>query len=572
MKVIHNYDEAYQIGKKCIEKMNTMKLQSSQILNALKNNALKNNAPKQIFDKTWEISLSSLEHTLKYVFEKLHHSCYLLCVESTIPTMYKLENRETAPTFSKILEEATDPRKGKVWNNPTLTPRQKQDIINYVKKPVRVMQCVVKEYAKKENDIKQNEYISFFEKEGIKLSNGVYLFNLTDAIILREDGAEPFQMVTGNKPLGKYNFKSHIPIFSMSGQAGYKDIPIPNYDDIELSQKPLPKYITDWTKKKFGKAVFRGGPTGCGYTSETNMRLKLVEMSYQNSKVYDDVDAEIVTKNKFNINSSSIRFDPKYGLGMLNSNIKPGTPMDMAHQSNFKYIIHIDGNVNAYRLLNTMLTGSLILRVDSEYTSWFDHFISFANNSTYNFNNEESIYNAQCFIRIKSDLSNLKDVIEWCRRNDAMCAQIANNALRLAHKLWQPTFMANYMGMLINYVSPDYSPHSPDSPPPYKKNITPIDDSPPYVLPSFPTPPSYHGSPYKDSPPFIPFDMRQPSSKKGETPLPEGMFIKTGKKCPNGSKSHKYKDKMVCKKNVSVKKIKSISPPTTIHITSSSSL
>jgi hypothetical protein len=33
------------------------------------------------------------------------------------------------------------------------------------------------------------------------------------------------------------------------------------------------------------------------------------------------------------------------------------------------------------------------------------------------------------------------------------------------------------------------------------------------------------------------------------SPLPEGMFIKTGNRCPNGSKTHKYKDKTVCKKN-----------------------
>ena len=41
--------------------------------------------------------------------------------------------------------------------------------------------------------------------------------------------------------------------------------------------------------------------------------------------------------------------------------------MPMEEQSKYKYIIHIDGNVNAYRLLNSMLTGSLILRVKSEY-------------------------------------------------------------------------------------------------------------------------------------------------------------------------------------------------------------
>jgi hypothetical protein len=48
--------------------------------------------------------------------------------------------------------------------------------------------------------------------------------------------------------------------------------------------------------------------------------------------------------------------------------------MTLKEQSRFKYIVHIDGNVNAYRLLTTMKTGSVILRVVSEYTSWADKF------------------------------------------------------------------------------------------------------------------------------------------------------------------------------------------------------
>ena len=44
------------------------------------------------------------------------------------------------------------------------------------------------------------------------------------------------------------------------------------------------------------------------------------------------------------INTNSIRYDPKYGLGMLNTNIESTQKfMTMAEQSNNKYIIHVDG-------------------------------------------------------------------------------------------------------------------------------------------------------------------------------------------------------------------------------------
>ena len=91
----------------------------------------------------------------------------------------------------------------------------------------------------------------------MKLPNGVFILNLTDAVILTANGREPFPMVTGDLPLEEYNFKSHIPILSMSGQENYLDIPIPNYDDINFSKtSEYETYTTMWSLKKT-KAVFR---------------------------------------------------------------------------------------------------------------------------------------------------------------------------------------------------------------------------------------------------------------------------------------------------------------------------
>ena len=53
--------------------------------------------------------------------------------------------------------------------------------------------------------------------------------------------------------------------------------------------------------------------------------------------------------------------------------------------------------------------------------------------------------------------------------------------------------------------------------------------------------------------PLEPLAPLAPLAPLPSSTLPNGMFIKTGKKCPNGSKSHKYKDKIVCKNNISVK-------------------
>jgi hypothetical protein len=158
----------------------------------------------------------------------------------------------------------------------------------------------------------------------------------------------------------------------------------------------------NWDDKQIHKAVFRGGPSGCGYTAETNQRIKLVGMQ---SPL---LDAKIVGKGK-TIDSNSIKFDPVHGLGMLNTGLKPGGFKSMAEQSNYKYIIHIDGNVHAYRLLSTMMTGSLILRVESPYISWVDHLIE----------------SGKHYLMVKSDLSDLLKIIKWCEKHPEKAREIA---------------------------------------------------------------------------------------------------------------------------------------------------
>lgn len=152
------------------------------------------------------------------------------------------------------------------------------------------------------------------------------------------------------------------------------------------------------------------------------MRIKLALMKLKY------VDVELSGKGK-TIDSRSIKFDPVYGLGMLNTGIKPAKSfLTMAEQSNYKYIIHIDGNVNAYRLLTTMRTGSLILRVSSVYRSWVDHLI------------KPDIH----YIQIKPDLSDLESAIEWCMDNDDKCEQIAQNGLDFAISVLQKEFIKSY--------------------------------------------------------------------------------------------------------------------------------
>ena len=434
MRIINTYDEAYQTGRKFIDNMNTYR-NARERTNETK-------LPNQIADIKWEMSVQALENTLRYIFELLHHQCYMMCINGNNVLMCKLEMQDTAPIFREIIEANTSEES--LMANPHITGQQLKYIKEQVGKNIdnmRVMQCVVKPFAKSNGVEKNNEYLELVR--GLDLPDGVFILNLTDAVILRNDGKSPFTMVTGKTDLGAYNFDKHIPILSLSGQRNYLDIPIPNYDDVMYVLKtpnrfkdgnPDPNLVTDWDYKKYEVAVFRGGPTGCGYTELTNMRIKLVQMK---SPLLDaKLSAKAGTET---VDTRSIRFDPKYGLGMLNTSIKTSSNfLNMKEQSNYKYIIHIDGNVNAYRLLTTMTTGSLILRVTSQYTSWVDHLL------------QHKVH----YIPVKADLSDLLDVVRWCKQNDDRCREIASNGMKLAQSILSKKFIQTYFQkVLINAIA-----------------------------------------------------------------------------------------------------------------------
>ena len=429
MRVIHTYKDAYETGAKYIQNLR----KRGDVPRFTENTTT--NFPAQIHDVKWEMTLESLSNTLRYVMDFLHHQCYMLCINDNNVLLCKLDAQSTAPVFKDVLLRSVD--ETQLYKNNTMNHRQYKAIQESVNKNIdklRVMQCVVKPFAESDKNIKNNEYLELVR--GLNLPNGVFMLNLTDAVILRNDGKSPFTMVTGKTDLGEHDYAKHIPILSISGQRNYLDIPMPNYDDVMFVMKtpqkygagaasdPDPSYVTKWEDKPLEKAVFRGGPTGCGYTEKTNMRIKLAKMR---SSL---LDAKLTNKDGNSVDSKAIKFDPKYGIGSMNTNIgMSGNFLTMADQSKYKYIIHVDGNVNAYRLLATMLTGSLILRVTSQYTSWVDHMI------------QHKVH----YVPVKADLSDLLDVIRWCKKNDDKCQEIARNGMEFARSILSKKYIQSYL-------------------------------------------------------------------------------------------------------------------------------
>ena len=375
--------------------------------------------PRNAVSRRWQITPETLRNTLSYIYEKMAHRCYMLCVDDSGVQFCKLQQFGLSESFDKAVHEQLK----NMEYNKLITEKQRQHIRKVAKQPMRVMQCILKNQTADDEDKDAeegatnenvNEYMVLLQN--LVLPHGVFILNLTDAVMLHRDNREPFPMVTGNLPIeSQYQHRFHLPIFSISGQQRYSDIPIPNYDDmfIILGMKDMKfdEFIVDWDQKTNNKAIFRGGPSGCGYTVETNQRLHLVSLK---SPL---LDAKIVGKGK-TIDSQSVKFDPIHGLGMLNTGMKPGNFVSMVEQSKHKYIIHVDGNVHAYRLLTTMMTGSLVIRVESPYISWIDHLIK----------------PGQHYVLVKPDLSDLIEKIRWCEAHPKSARKMARAGYEFAKR------------------------------------------------------------------------------------------------------------------------------------------
>ena len=257
--------------------------------------------------------------------------------------------------------------------------------------------------------------------------------NKRDFPLIKRDFTEPYEHIfdTEKQKLLSHRYEKYCPILSMVTTDRNADIPIPTAEDWARVSYDEGKYFISSTngscksfKQNFNHvwetkkdiAVFRGGSTGCGTTIENNPRLRLAYMgSTENGKKY--IDAGLTSwnlrprktmGNPFlqTIEKRSLPFWKEETDGLVNF-------MTPDEQSNYKYIINVDGHVSAFRLSLEMSMGSVILLVESKYRMWFHRYL------------EEGKH----YVSVKSDLSDLYEKIEWCRHNDKKCKEIAKNAL-----------------------------------------------------------------------------------------------------------------------------------------------
>ena len=284
--------------------------------------------------------------------------------------------------------------------------------------------------------------------------------NKRDFPIITKNGYEPYYHLWDNyeKPLISNNYDKYTPILSMSSSDEFSDVLIPTYDDwIRIQSKEniyFPRasqdynYIfnTKWENKK-SIAVFRGSSTGSGVTIETNQRLKLVSIGNNiKNKKYLDVGI-----TKWNIRPKKLINNPYLQTLDIDSlSFKLSDKLTPKQQSEYKYIIHVDGHVSALRLSYELSMNSVLLIVESKWKMWFSNLL----------------IPYEHYIPVKEDLSDIIDIIKWCQNNDLKCKKIAKNGKEFYNKYLGKEGVFDYLQKLFidlkkhmgNYIYNDIKP------------------------------------------------------------------------------------------------------------------
>ena len=427
---------------------------------SLKDNIFKDNKIYKEWEKYKNVEATAVINTFRYIFNKFKKGIFVKIANNKLVVFLPFSKSCYKNEWSKEIN--IDPKYNDLYsflehihnlqefpfpfNNRTVNIDKEQwygnnCIIRYD------MKKVGKYYYPSEGDTNIGTIKNMLEIlcKGREIPDIEFFINRRDFPILTRDGTEPYNNIwnTKNKALISHSYGKYVPILSMSTSNRYADIAMPTYEDWARVQNPdirfpefcktLPEnwynFNKKWEKKR-ETAVFRGSSTGCGVTLETNVRLKLAYMSNlgevdENGIPY--LDAGIT---KWNLRPRKIEGEkylktfeidklPFKKIGFL-------TPEE---QSNYKYIINVDGHVSAFRLSIELVMGSVILMVDSDWEIWY----------------KKMLKPYEHYVPIKKDLSDLIEQIKWCKKNDEKCKEIARNAETFYFKYLQKDGIVDYL-------------------------------------------------------------------------------------------------------------------------------
>lgn len=286
----------------------------------------------------------------------------------------------------------------------------------------------------RENESGIKELRDMFETLCAKrtISDAYFFVNKRDHPLLRYDYCEPYTTIYPNTTIRTHLHSTYTPIFSMCSTDEYADIMIPTWDDWVHKDIECPQIQNSDIEfdAKVPKVVFRGATTGYSVDRNDRVRFSLLSLEYP-----DILDIGIV---KWNARPRLSRDGNKLHIKTFDPSLKYLLPLvpflTDKEQSRYKYILHLAGHTQAYRLRRELGYGSVILMVESPYKLWYSDYL------------KPYVH----YVPVTYD--DILDKYRWCEENQYTCKEIVQNALRLYEEL-NESKMLDVLQDKVNLVS-----------------------------------------------------------------------------------------------------------------------
>lgn len=370
-------------------------------------------------------------NTFRYIFYKFKKGIFVRIENKEINLFVPMSNANFMNEWSDLIS-----RDFEVFKKVSALdgrPFAEKNINKYVRNWYS-NNCLVRyEYPINESDTNISNIHDYFVElcKNRDIPDIEFFVNKRDFPLLTTNYTEPYYDIWGeNKALISHRYEHYLPILSMSKTDAFADILIPTHEDWARVCEKEGKFYVDSRvgevkqeeshfRSKIPIAIFRGSSTGDGFTIETNPRLKISYLSSLKKKDKDGLPFLDCGITKWNSRCKKLRnstklqvIDPTtFPFGLVNF-------MTLEEQKKYKYIVHIDGHVSAFRLSTMLGLNCCLLIVKSKWKVWYS----------------DMLKPYEHYIPIEEDLSDLYEQIEWCKNNEDSCEYIANNAMEFASK------------------------------------------------------------------------------------------------------------------------------------------
>ena len=216
-----------------------------------------------------------------------------------------------------------------------------------------------------------------------------------------------------------------LPVWSWGKRDCFKDILYPIPEALSNSNFPI-----KWECKE-SKVIWRGTTTGT-YTSSTNNyrlshRYRLVDWAKNQSEyVFNNLGIEV------DVGFSKVIQCEKDYCQKVKSDVGISPYLSRKGQTKSKYIIVVDGNSWAFRMITNLGSNSVVF-YNGIFTVWFSKLI------------KPFVH----YVPFKADFSDLTEKLEYAKNHDEEMKKIAENARKFIDELITPNTVSCYLALLI---------------------------------------------------------------------------------------------------------------------------